>query len=122
MPLCDGACSAGADVMFLGLTVRRRHSLRSVRRTGNCQPTGACTSRKSRADDALFLAGLVALMEVRQPLTERAFTLARSGEVTSLPELRKRLDREGYRAADIQGPTLNRQLIGLIRESRAPQL
>jgi hypothetical protein len=57
-------------------------------------------------------------METRQTLTERAFSLARSGTVANVAELRKQLNREGYRAADLQGPTLRRQITALVRANR----
>jgi hypothetical protein len=49
---------------------------------------------------------------------ERAFTLAKSGECTSVRDIRKRLIREGYSATAITGPTLLKQLLALIREAR----
>jgi hypothetical protein len=46
---------------------------------------------------------------------ERAFQLARSGEVSGLKEIRKILNREGYYGDQIEGPTLSRQLADLIK-------
>jgi len=46
---------------------------------------------------------------------ERAFHLARSGRFTSLSEVTKSLDREGYSVGQIQGPLLKRQLTDLIK-------
>lgn len=49
---------------------------------------------------------------------ERAFQLARSGEVSGLTEIRRALDREGYSGDQIEGPALKRQLAGLIKTAR----
>ena len=45
----------------------------------------------------------------RTPL-ERAFELARSGECNLVSDVRKRLRDEGYSDAQIDGPSLIRQL------------
>jgi len=50
---------------------------------------------------------------------ERAFQLARSGDYPSVPDIKKQLSTEGYSAAQITGGTLLRQLLALIRDSRA---
>lgn len=49
---------------------------------------------------------------------ERAFQLARSGQVSGLSDIRKVLNREGYSENQIEGPTLKRQLAGLIKTAR----
>ena len=49
---------------------------------------------------------------------ERAFQLARSGLCSSVSEIRERLKAEGYSLAQLTGPTLSRQLFGLIQEAR----
>jgi hypothetical protein len=49
---------------------------------------------------------------------ERAFQLARSGQVSGLSEIVKALSREGYSANQIEGPALRRQLTGLIEAAR----
>ena len=41
---------------------------------------------------------------------ERAFTLASSGEYTSISDIRAQLDREGLRSNQIEGPRLLKQL------------
>lgn len=51
----------------------------------------------------------------RMTALERAFQLARSGEVSGLPDIRKALSREGYNGNQIEGPTLTRQLADLIK-------
>jgi hypothetical protein len=57
-------------------------------------------------------------MEASVTALERAFALAKSGECTSLPDIKRRLIREGYSVAAITGPTLSKQLVALIREAR----
>jgi hypothetical protein len=54
-------------------------------------------------------------MDHRMTALERAFQLARSGEVSGLPEIRKALNREGYNGNQIEGPALTRQLADLIK-------
>jgi hypothetical protein len=60
-------------------------------------------------------------MAHRMTALERAFQLARSGQVSSLPEIRKILHGEGYYQKEIQGPALQRQLAGLIKTARSLQ-
>jgi hypothetical protein len=50
---------------------------------------------------------------------ERAFQIARSGAVTSVPDIDRILRREGLWDMAIDGPTIRRQLTRLIKESRA---
>jgi hypothetical protein len=50
---------------------------------------------------------------------ERAFQLAESGECDSVPDLKKRLQAEGYSTSQIVGRELFRQLRGLITVARA---
>jgi hypothetical protein len=49
---------------------------------------------------------------------ERAFQLARSGEVSGLTEIRKILNRDGYYGDQIEGPALPRQLADLIKTAQ----
>jgi hypothetical protein len=50
---------------------------------------------------------------------ERAFQLARSGEMSAIADIEKQLDREGYDRKVVQGgPLLKGQLRKLIREAR----
>jgi len=46
---------------------------------------------------------------------ERAFEIARSGQVASIDHLKKLLDREGYDQHQIYGKALCRQLCEVIR-------
>jgi hypothetical protein len=52
---------------------------------------------------------------------ERAFQLARSGVPNSVQEIKKRLNSEGYIAAQVDSPILCRQLRALIRTAQAAQ-
>jgi hypothetical protein len=49
---------------------------------------------------------------------ERAFQIAKSGEVSGLTEIVKALKREGYSPDQIEGPALKRQLANLIKAAR----
>ena len=49
---------------------------------------------------------------------ERAFQLARSGQVSTIAEIKQSLKRDGYSAIQVDGPSLRRQLMGLIRARR----
>jgi hypothetical protein len=48
---------------------------------------------------------------------ERAFELARSGRVLSVPDLRLMLAREGYIVSQIDGPELGRKLRSRIQRT-----
>jgi hypothetical protein len=49
---------------------------------------------------------------------ERAFQLAKSGDYASVPDIKRRLLKEGYSVAQITGRELSRQLLGLIRAAQ----
>ena len=53
-------------------------------------------------------------------IVERAFELARSGELKSVTKLKQRLRLEGFTTAEIGGigPTLTRQLAGTVKEAK----
>jgi hypothetical protein len=55
----------------------------------------------------------------RPTAVERAFELAKSGEVSGIAEIAKILNREGYSVQDIHGPSLRRQLRALIAHAKA---
>ena len=57
-------------------------------------------------------------MNQRMTALERAFQLARSGHVSTVSEIEVSLSRDGYSANQLEGPSLRRQLIGLIRARR----
>jgi hypothetical protein len=58
-------------------------------------------------------------MDHRITALERAFQLARSGDYTSVPDIKKQLSAEGYAASQVEGRTLVKQLVALIKEGRA---
>jgi hypothetical protein len=57
-------------------------------------------------------------MDQKMSALERAFQLAKSGEVAGLTEITTSLNREGYSASQIEGPLLKRQLANLIKAAR----
>jgi hypothetical protein len=57
-------------------------------------------------------------MDQKLSALERAFQLAKSGEVAGLTEITTSLNREGYSASQIEGPLLKRQLANLIKAAR----
>ena len=57
-------------------------------------------------------------MDPSKTTLERAFELAKSGEIASVPDLRARLRSEGYVQQQIDGPALGRQLRNLIARAR----
>jgi hypothetical protein len=46
---------------------------------------------------------------------ERAFQLARSGKVPTVAAIEESLRRDGYDVRQVEGPTLRRQLVELIK-------
>ncbi len=50
---------------------------------------------------------------------ERAFALARSGEVSKISEIVESLRRDRYDTRQLEGPALRRQLTDLIKAARA---
>jgi hypothetical protein len=58
-------------------------------------------------------------MDHRMTTLERAFQLARSGEVLGLTDIMASLKRDGYATSQIEGPLLRRQLSHLIKIARA---
>jgi hypothetical protein len=59
------------------------------------------------------------MMDSRPSALERAFQLAKSGECVSISDIKRQLSWEGYRASQINGPALYKQLRGLIRTAQA---
>jgi hypothetical protein len=57
-------------------------------------------------------------MDQKLSALERAFQLAKSGEVAGLTQIATSLNREGYSASQIEGPLLKRQLANLIKTAR----
>jgi hypothetical protein len=61
-------------------------------------------------------------MDHNKSVLERAFDLAKSGEHETTETIKRQLAKEGYSAGQIFGPSLHKQLRGLIaaaRESKA---
>ena len=58
-------------------------------------------------------------MDHRMTAVERAFQLAKSGQVAEFSEIVKALRGEGYSVDQLQGPMLKRQLADLIKTARA---
>jgi hypothetical protein len=52
-------------------------------------------------------------------VTERAFQIAGSGAVSNVLDIRRALHREGYAADALQGPTLLKQLLSVIKAAGA---
>ena len=61
-------------------------------------------------------------MDKRMTALERAFQLARSGQVSRVEEITKALYREGYSRDQVQGSVLRRQLGDLIKVARERDL
>ena len=66
----------------------------------------------------VFCSTRVADMNQRMTALERAFQLARSGQVSTVSEIKTSLARDGYSINQLDGPALRRQLVVLIRASR----
>jgi hypothetical protein len=58
-------------------------------------------------------------MDHRLTTLERAFQLARSGQVSTITEIVKSLKRDGYSTDQIEGAVLKRQLTDLIKAARS---
>jgi hypothetical protein len=57
-------------------------------------------------------------MDPKVSALERAFQLARSGQAATIPDIKKRLKREGYEEKAVDGgPSLAGQLRKLIRKA-----
>lgn len=59
-------------------------------------------------------------MSPQLTVLERAFALARSGDYPGVGEVRTQLKAEGYATAQLEGPSLLRQLRALCLASRKP--
>ena len=58
-------------------------------------------------------------MDQSKTALERAFELARSGRFATAGEIARAVSGEGYSASQLEGPSLRRQLTGLIKEAKA---
>jgi hypothetical protein len=61
-------------------------------------------------------------MDHRMTALERAFGLAKSGQVSEVSEIVRALRSEGYPASQVEGPVLRRQLGDLIKVAREKDL
>ncbi len=61
-------------------------------------------------------------MRQNKTCLEMAFELARSGKFTDLALLERRLRDEGYSTAQLDGPSLRRQIRTLLAASAEPQV
>jgi len=61
---------------------------------------------------------MLGAMDHRMTALERAFQLARSGQVSTITEIVGSLRRDRYDTRQIEGPALRRQLMTLIRAAR----
>lgn len=60
-------------------------------------------------------------MDQNSTALERAFQLAKSGNVATIDALKHRLRAEGYSDATIKGKTLSKQLRALIHATQRPE-
>jgi hypothetical protein len=61
---------------------------------------------------------MLCIMDHTVTALERAFQLAKSGDCTSVSDVKKRLGAEGYSVAQITGRVLSKQLDALIKAAR----
>ncbi len=59
-------------------------------------------------------------MQAGKSTLERAFELARSGQYTTLSQLKHAVVAEGYDRKQLEGGALGRQLSALIKSATAP--
>lgn len=57
-------------------------------------------------------------MDQHKSALERAFELAKSGQFSTFSDLKRAVTREGYLQAQLEGPSLARQLSALIKANR----
>jgi hypothetical protein len=61
------------------------------------------------------------MMDIHITTLERAFQMARSGQYSSVGEIKKQLSVEGFSVAQVTGRVLSRQLRDLITSARKPE-
>jgi hypothetical protein len=69
----------------------------------------------------LSVRAMTSVMDRNTTALERAFQLAKSGNVATIDALKRQLRAEGYSAATITGTTLAKQLRALIQASQRPE-
>jgi len=61
-----------------------------------------------------------AVMKPHITALERAFELAKSGQFTSVSEVKMAVSKEGYQTSQMEGPMLSKQLRELVKTYRRP--
>ena len=61
----------------------------------------------------------IGAMTQHQTPLERAFDLARSGEYTGMGDIKVQLKAEGYQTAQLEGPSLSKQLRTICAAAKA---
>jgi hypothetical protein len=108
---------------------RRPHVAKATSRSGRAmsapnrvtKPVAASShcGKRSRGPD---IGGTLSGMDHKMTALERAFQLARSGQVSRIAEIVGSLKRDGYSTDQIQGPVLRRQLRDLIMAARRDEM
>ena len=62
---------------------------------------------------------MLSAMHENTPVLERAFQLAESGKYPTVTDIKRRLTDEGYSIAHVTGGQISKQLVALIKTSRA---
>lgn len=74
--------------------------------------------RVAKGDTPAQSRDMLGAMKVGVSPLERAFQIARSGNVGTVQEIKTALEREGYSSWVIEGPTLSKQLRKIIQEAK----
>jgi hypothetical protein len=82
----------------------------------------ATSSHCGKRSRGLDIGGTLSGMGYKMTALERAFQLARSGQVSKIAEIVGSLKRDGYSTDQIQGPVLRRQLMDLIMAARREEM
>lgn len=84
-----------------------------------CQPHAKAKASASGSSPLSAASAMLPVMDRNVTALERAFSLARSGGVADVSEIRLRLKREGYDDKVLSGSSLISQLRALIKVARA---
>jgi hypothetical protein len=63
---------------------------------------------------------MIVAMDTDKTAMERAFDLARSGTCVNVRDIVRHLNAEGYIGAQIEGPSLRKQLKELVEKAKKP--
>jgi hypothetical protein len=66
--------------------------------------------------------GKIDAMDQNVSALERAFEIAKSGQVASLQEIKLALKRQGYPTTQLEGPLLAKQLRAMIKAARKDEI